>query len=171
MRCATALALAGCGGFDAAGDGDFMDDDLPMGNCSGTGTGAACPQTTSGGVPAGFPCSASGQCEGDLHCVAPFDGEDAGDLFCSAQCIALEDSAWWCLDDDACCDPGAICTPRGLCVMGDALDDTVGDATSSATMITDDGTMTSTADPSSGTADSQTGDSAETGTTGTTGGT
>lgn len=161
-----ALALAGCGAAnDAGGDGDYMDDDLPMGNCS-AGSGGACP-ADSGNVPAGFPCGASQDCEGDLTCVAPFADDEVGEFTCSAQCIPLEDEAWWCLDASACCDVDAVCSPRGLCLLPGALDDTAGDAASStigdASISGTAGTETSGGDASS------TGGSGGASTSGTTG--
>lgn len=124
----TALALAGCAAdTGAGGDGDYMDDDLPMGNCS-DGSGGACPED-SGNVPAGFPCGGTAECSGDLSCVAPFADDEVGEFTCSAQCIPTDDEAWWCIDPAGCCDPNATCTPRGLCVVPDAIDDTAGDDT------------------------------------------
>src|SRR5688572_13672441 len=106
--CVGALLSSACAAdASGAGEGDFMDDDLPMGNCgAGSGTGS-CPED-SGNVPAGLPCTVSANCEGELACIAPFIDDDVGDFVCSATCIGLEDEAWWCLDASACCDAAAI---------------------------------------------------------------
>lgn len=160
-----ALALGGCAADGAGGDGDYMDDDLPMGNCSGTS--GACPGD-SGTVPAGFPCAGTPECAGDLACVAPFADDVVGEFTCSAQCIPSDDEAWWCIDASACCDPAATCTTRGLCVVPDALDDTAADegttvgstATVGSTGI--DPTSTGgTGDTGSGTSDTATGSSGD----------
>ena len=145
----TALALAACAAADGAGgDGDYMDDDLPMGNCSGGTSGGACP-SDSGNVPAGFPCSGTQECTGDLSCVAPFMDDEVGEFTCSAQCIPNDDEAWWCIDAAACCDPAATCSPRGLCVLPVALDDTAADG---ATMGDATATVGSTGGDPTGTA-------------------
>jgi hypothetical protein len=132
-------AQLGCGGseFDTAGDGDYMDDDIPMGQCGNTG----CADT--GGVPVGFPCGGSTECSGEAGCVAPFADGQAGDFVCIAQCIPNNDEASWCLDDAACCDETATCSTRGLCVAG-AVDDTAGIDSTGADTDTSAGSDTGT---------------------------
>lgn len=167
MVIGTAMALAGCSAADSAGgDGDYMDDDLPMGNCS-AGSGGSCPDT--GNVPAGFPCGGTLECTGDLACVATFQEGEVGEFTCSAQCIPNDDEAWWCIDAGGCCDPTATCSPRGLCIVPDGLDDTAADPTMStigdgtgatgSTGVDPTGGDSSGSGSESGTADSSSGES------------
>jgi hypothetical protein len=148
------LLAAGCGdsaAADAIGDGDYMDDDIPAGNCGPTGCGS------DGGVPVGFPCAGSTECSGDAVCVAPFVEGEVGEFVCGAQCIPLMDEASWCLDASACCDANAVCSPRGLCIEGPvSADDTTGGASSgtdtgaNATGATEAGTDSGDSGGSSG---------------------
>jgi hypothetical protein len=153
------ISAAGCG--DASldtGDGDYMDDDLPMGNCSGTG---ACPQGPSnppGSVPVGGPCGDAADCSAGAACMAPWSDGEVGEFTCSAQCVPTDDESMWCLGSASCCDPEATCNARGLCRVGSALDDTAG----SEGTASDGGASSTSSGPSStgsdGSGDSSDGD-------------
>jgi hypothetical protein len=148
----TACALMACAASTSAGDGDYMDDDLPMGMCGATGC-----DTDQGGVPVGFPCAGTNECSGDAVCIAPFTDGDVGEFTCAAQCVPLDDDSTWCLDSSACCDANAVCNPRGLCIMGDpAADDTAGSGGSSGSST---GDASSDTGASSSTGGDSTGDS------------
>ena len=160
------LAVVGCGdsSLDSASDGDYMDDDIPMGNCGATGC-----DTDDGGVPIGFPCAQSSDCAGEAACVAPFADGDVGEFVCSAQCVPNDDESSWCLDAAACCDANAVCNPRGLCIQGEGSLDSSGGAATTGTG-TGDATSTGTAGGSdTGVSDSGSG-SGDTGGSGSTSG-
>ncbi len=141
-------SACGDSSLDSAGDGDYMDDDIPMGNCGATGC-----DTDDGGVPIGFPCAQSSDCAGEAACVAPFADGDVGESVCSAQCVPIDDESSWCLDSAACCDANAVCNPRGLCIPGESSLDSSGGATTTA----DTGDASSTGGSDSGGSDSGSG--------------
>lgn len=128
------LALGGCGDTSLdTGDGDYMDEDLPMGQCSGTGSCPLPPGGPPGSVPAGSPCGAAQDCSEGLFCMAPWSEGALGEFTCSAECIPSDDETMWCLDSAGCCDPNATCNARGMCRVGELVDDT-GAAGSSGAM-------------------------------------
>jgi hypothetical protein len=147
--------LSGCFSADSAEADDYMDEDLPAGNCM-TGTGCATEggADASGGVPAGS-CESTLQCDDEQICVATFDG-DIGEFECRSMCIIDMDEDHWCLDDDACCMAGSICSERGYCMPGDgttaadetAADETTGADETGADTTTMDTTTTDTGDAS-----------------------
>lgn len=159
-----ALVVCACGDSGAsAGDGDYMDDDLPMGGCAGSGSGGCVT-----GTPVGFPCSATQQCVDAAVCAAPFADSQAGDPVCMPQCIPLDYEPAWCLDSSACCDAGAVCSPRGLCEMSEPPSDETGLGSSGSANTGTGGEPTSTgADPTTGSGSgSSSGSGSDTGSTG-----
>lgn len=126
-------AVGGCSaGLEDASAGDtddFIDQDVPPGNCS-AGTTSDCPEPATTGSPLGGPCIDTNDCAAG-NCIAPFIDGRVGDFTCVEQCIPLMDEGVWCVDDSACCDAGAVCSARGLCVIPEGgLDDsgTAGDS-------------------------------------------
>jgi len=113
MRCSSLtltlmlMSLAACS--DSALS-DYMDEDLPAGQCEDT-EGEAC---ETGG--AGDQCNSSQDCGGDLVCGASFNG-DIGTFECQAACVPTMDESMWCIDDTSCCDAAATCGPRGYCTI------------------------------------------------------
>lgn len=171
-----AVAIAGCGGDDAASFGsdteDFIDVSTPPGNCSADTGAEPCPTPGSSGSPEGGPCLQSSHCLDGGWCVAPFDDGEVGDFTCTSVCIDLDDETAWCLDDSACCAAGAVCSARGLCIIPESGLDDSGSGTDSGSSTgsdtgsgTDTGTSTGETEGSgeSGSGGSETG--AATGTT------
>lgn len=157
------LLASGCaaGNDSAQGDtDDFIDQDVPPGNCS-AGTTSECPEPGTGGSPEGGPCIDSNDCANG-NCIAPFIDGQVGDFTCTMQCISLEDEGAWCVDDSSCCDAGAgaVCSTRGLCVIPESGLDESGTA---------DGTAGDSGTGGSGTGGSGTGGSGTTGETSSSG--
>ncbi|HET6586098.1 MAG TPA: hypothetical protein VFG69_21720 [Nannocystaceae bacterium] len=107
------LVLASCDSTDAGAGDDYIDEDLPAGNCM-TGTGCATEDGGSSDAPEGT-CESTLQCDDGQRCVATFDG-DIGEFECRTACIEDMDETRWCVDDEACCSAVAVCSPRGYCV-------------------------------------------------------
>lgn len=139
-----AVSLLGCSG--SADSFEYMEDDLPAGNCRGTTTSPgncdtdtaasretdAAPtsdgdaDTGSGGSSTGDvsssggpvdACSQSDECTGGI-CAAQFDPDTSGrsGFECVFACIDNFDDVGWCADDSGCCDAEATCSPRGYCL-------------------------------------------------------
>lgn len=130
-----AVLVGGCAGDDSALFGatdDYIDQDVPPGNCSAGTSAQPCPDPDSSGSPEGGACLESEHCADGNACVAPFEGGEVGPFTCTSQCIPIEDEGAWCLDDLACCEPTAVCNARGLCVVPGGVDEsgTAGEGTS-----------------------------------------
>lgn len=130
------LAASGCGG---KGLSDYMDDDLPAGNCEDTDASLC----ETGGQ--GDQCEDTQFCTGELICAASFDG-DIGTFECQSACVETMDETRWCTDSASCCDSGAVCGARGYCMLPGNVD-TGSDGTTSSGSTTsglDTGTGTET---------------------------
>lgn len=141
MRLGSSLGLmvwvsvaVGCGSASLdTGDGDYMDDDLPMGACPEPGSCSPGAGNSPGTVPVGGSCSDAGDCSEGAGCMAPWSDGEVGEFTCSATCIPNDDDSMWCLGSAACCDPEATCNARGLCRVGAVLEDTDGEEASGTT--------------------------------------
>jgi hypothetical protein len=132
------LVFAGCGSAELS---DYMDEDLPAGQCKET-EGDVC---ETGGE--GDQCGSTQDCGGDLICAAQFNG-DIGRFECQDVCIPTMDETRWCMDDAACCDAAATCGPRGYCMIDGGVGETVDEASGGSEGA---GTTTSGTDTGGGT--------------------
>lgn len=148
-RAVVSGVLSGCFAADSTEADDYMDEDLPAGNCM-TGTGGCETEgddASGGGAPAGT-CQSTVECDAGQICVATFDG-DIGEFECRSMCIDDMDDGRWCLDDEACCNVGSVCSERGYCVPGEGT--TTADETGGDTTTTDTGDGSTGAASSTGT--------------------